>query len=89
MCPFALHNQLVEDGNSTVKRLMERADLNISQVSCRTVQCFLHSNGSWYLHSRKKGVLLNTNFKKRLQFHLCPEMHAMTKMADLGKELHN
>ena len=22
-------------------------------------------------------------------FHLCPEMHAMTKMADLAKELHN
>ena len=21
--------------------------------------------------------------------HLCPEMHAMTKMADLAKELHN
>ena len=57
-----------EDGNFTVKRLMERADLNISLVSCRTVQRFLHSNGYRYLNSRKKGVLLNAVFKKRLQF---------------------
>ena len=26
---------------------------------------------------------------KSVWFHLCPEMHAMTKMADLAKELHN
>ena len=24
-----------------------------------------------------------------IDFHLCPEMHTMTKMADLAKELHN
>ena len=27
--------------------------------------------------------------KKSKEIHLCPEMHAMTKMADLAKELHN
>ena len=43
-----------EDGNFTVKRLMERADLNISLVSCRTVQRFLHWNGYRYLNSRKR-----------------------------------
>ena len=57
-----------EDGNFTVKRLMERADLNIAHVSWRTVQRFLHSNGYRYLNSRKKSVLLNADFKKRLQF---------------------
>ena len=57
-----------EDGNFTVKRLMESAGLKTRDVSCRTVQRFLHSNGYRYLNSRKKGVLLNTDFKRRVQF---------------------
>ena len=57
-----------EDGNFTVKRLMERAGLNMREVSCRTVQRFLRSHGYRYLNSRKKGVLLNTDFKRRVQF---------------------
>ena len=47
---------------------MERVGLKMSEVSCRTVQRFLHSNGYHYLNSRKKGVLLNTDFKRRFKF---------------------
>jgi len=32
------------------------------------VQRFYHSNGYSYLNSRKKGVLLNTDFKRRVKF---------------------
>ena len=47
---------------------MERVGLKMSEVSCRTVQRFLHSHGYRYLNSRKKGVLLNTDFKRRFKF---------------------
>ena len=47
---------------------MDKANTNMSQVSCRTVQRFLHSNGYRYLNSTKKGVLLNTDLKRRLKF---------------------
>lgn len=57
-----------EEGNFTVKRLMERVGLKMREVSCRTVQGFLHSNGYRYLNSRKKGVLLNTDFKRHVKF---------------------
>ena len=57
-----------EDGNFTVKRLMERAGLKMREVSCRTVQRFLHSNDYRYFNSRKKGVLLKIDFKRRAQF---------------------
>ena len=45
---------------------MERAGLKKREVSCRTVQRFLHSNGYRYLNSRKKGVLLKTDFNKNV-----------------------
>lgn len=38
------------------------------EVSCRTMQWFLHSNGYCYLNSTKKGVLLNADFKRRVKF---------------------
>ena len=41
-----------EDGNFTVKRLMEKAGLKKREVSCRTVQRFLHSNGYCYLNTK-------------------------------------
>jgi len=46
---------------------MERAGLKMREVSCRTVQRFLHSNGYRYLDTREKGVLLNTDFKRRVK----------------------
>ena len=55
-----------EDGNFTVKRLMQRTGLKRREFSCRTVQRFLHSNGYRYSNSRKKGVLLKTDFKRRV-----------------------
>ena len=56
-----------EDGNFTVKRLMERVGFKMREIFCRTVQRFLRSNGYRYLNSRKKGVLLNTDFKRRVK----------------------
>ena len=56
-----------EEGDFTIKRLMERVGLKMREVSRRTVQWFLHSNGYRYLNSRKKGVLLNTDFKRRVK----------------------
>lgn len=53
-----------EDGNFTVKRLMERVGLKMREIFCRTVQRFLRSNDYRYLNSRNKGVLLNTDFKR-------------------------
>jgi len=56
-----------EDGNFTVKRLMERVGLKMREIFCRIVQRFLCSNGYRYLNSRKKVVLLNKDFKRRVK----------------------
>jgi len=40
-----------EDGNFTVKRLMERVGLKMRAVSCHTVQRYPHSSRYHYLNS--------------------------------------
>lgn len=57
-----------EEGNFTVKRIMERSGLKRSQVLCRTVQHLLRSNGYRYVNARQKGLLSNADFTKHLQF---------------------
>ena len=39
--------------------------------------------------NRREPVFLFGANRTRCRVHLCPEMHPMTKMADLAKELHN
>jgi len=46
---------------------MERVGLKMREIFCRIVQQFLRSNAYRYLNSRKKGVLLNTDFKIRVK----------------------
>ena len=51
-----------DDGNWTVKRLMEQ--VNVQHVSIRTVTRFLHTNGYRYLQARKKGLVNEVDKKK-------------------------
>lgn len=55
-----------DDGNWTVKRLMEQ--VNVQHVSVRTVTRFLHANGYRYLQARKKGLVNEADKKKRVTF---------------------
>ena len=55
-----------EDGNWTIKRLMEIS--NVTHVSQRTVTRLLHQNGYKYLQARKKGLLSEKDKKDRVKF---------------------
>ena len=55
-----------EDGNWTIKRLMESS--NVTHVSQRTVTRLLHQNGYKYLQARKKGLLSEKDKKDRVKF---------------------
>ena len=55
-----------DDGNWTVKRLMEQ--VNVQHVSVRTVTRYLHANGYRYLQARKKGLVSEADKKKRVRF---------------------
>ena len=56
------------EGKFTVKRLMQQAGVSARDVSFRTVQRFLHSQGYKYLQARQKGLLTDKDLKKRLRF---------------------
>ena len=56
------------DGKFTIKRLMQKAGVNIARMSTKTVQRFLHREGYQYLHARQKSLLTETDLVKRLQF---------------------
>ena len=56
------------EGKLTVKRLMQQAGVSARDVSFRTVQRFLHSQGYKYLQARQKGLLTDNDLKKRLRF---------------------
>ena len=56
------------DGKFTIKRLMQKAGVDIARVSTKTVQRFLHREGYQYLHARQKGLLTETDLVKRLKF---------------------
>ena len=56
------------EGKFTVKRLMKQAGVSPRNVSFRTVQLFLRSQGYKYLQARQKGLLTDKDLKKRLKF---------------------
>ena len=56
------------EGKFTVKRLMQQAGVSPRNVSFRTVQRFLRSQGYKYLQARQKGLLTDKDLKKRLKF---------------------
>ena len=60
-------------------------------ASIRFVQVFVEFIDFVLVHS--SDCIVNKTQSERTfhckLLHLCPEMHAMTKMADLAKELHN
>ena len=56
------------DGKFTIKRLMQKAGVDIARMSTKTVQRFLHREGYQYLHARQKGLLTETDLFKSLQF---------------------
>ena len=56
------------EGNFTVKRLMNEANISESNASVHTVARFLNSKGYFYLQARKKGLLTNNDKNLRLAF---------------------
>ena len=57
-----------EEGGFSSKRLMKVSGLSLSKLSDRTVRRCLNRNGYHFLQARKKGLLLNSDFKKRVAF---------------------
>ena len=57
-----------EEGQLTMKRLMFQAGIAPKQVSYRTVERFLSTEGFQYLQARKKGIITEKNLKERLKF---------------------
>ena len=47
---------------------MQQAGVSVRDVSFRTVQRFLHSQGYKYLQARQKGLRTDKDLKKRLRF---------------------
>ena len=64
----ALHKLRRTEGNFTVKRLMNEANILVSNASVRTVARFLNSQGYFYLQARKKGLLTNNDKNLRVAF---------------------
>ena len=56
------------EGNLTVKRLMNEANISESNASVHTVARFLNSKVYFYLQARKKGLLTNNDKNLRLAF---------------------
>ena len=55
-----------ENPNWTIKRMMEQMD--ITDISVRTFRRFLTRNGYRYLQARKKGLLSDSDKRKRVDF---------------------
>ena len=56
------------EGNLTVKRLMNEANISESNASVHTVARFLNSKVYFYLQAQKKGLLTNNDKNLRLAF---------------------
>ena len=57
-----------QEGNFSVSRLMEVADIDRKAVSVRTVRRVLNQQGFKHIQGRKKGVLTEKDLGKRLKF---------------------
>lgn len=57
-----------EEGHFTVKRLMKQAGLNNKEVSIHTGLRFLRSKGYKYMQPWQKGLLTESDLRKRFQF---------------------
>ena len=57
-----------QEGNFTIKRLMENAGICRKDVSESTISRFLNKEGYYYLQARKKGLLTKADMKKRRLF---------------------
>ena len=64
----AVKHLRAKNGNYTVKDIMAECRIKESEVGVRTVQRFLNRRGYFYLQARKKGLLRNSDLRKRLQF---------------------
>ena len=56
------------EANFSSKRIMQEAGVSETEVSVRTVQRFLNSQGYHYLKARQKGLLTANDMRKKLQF---------------------
>ena len=57
-----------EEGQFSSKRLMEKARIQESQASNRTVRRCLKRHGYHFLQARKKGLMSSADLKKRVAF---------------------
>ena len=57
-----------QEGNFSVSRLMEVANINRREVSVRTVRRVLNEQGFKHVQARKKGILTEKDLAKRLKF---------------------
>ena len=57
-----------EEGQFSSKRLMEKAGIQESQASNRTVRRCLKRHGYHFLQARKKGLMSSADLKKRVAF---------------------
>ena len=58
-----------QEGNFTIKRLMENACIARLEVSESTISRFLNKEGYYYLQARKKGLLTKTDIKNEEFLH--------------------
>ena len=56
------------EGNFTCKRLSKEAGIDCKNINIRTIRRAMNKEGFKYLQARKKGVLRETDLKKRLSF---------------------
>ena len=56
------------NGNFRVKDIMRDCNISETDVNIRTVQRVLNRNGFYFLQARKKGLMRNSDLRKRLQF---------------------
>ena len=56
------------EGNFTCKRLAKEAGIDCKNINIRTIRRAMNKEGFKYLQARKKGVLRETDLKKRLSF---------------------
>ena len=54
-----------QEGNFTIKRVMERSGVSTAKVSCQTVQRMLESHGYCYVNARQKGISTTKDFRNR------------------------
>ena len=57
-----------QEGNLSVSRLMEVANVNRREVNVRTVRRVLNEQGFKHVQAREKGISTETDLAKRLKF---------------------